>query len=983
MGVLGGNDEDLGLLPRAVRQIFESIVNDSSGAEFAVSCSYLEIYKEAVRDLLQPAREVTNMGMPIREAVGKGVYVEGLTEVPVMGEGDVLDCVSCGNAARMVGSTLMNAQSSRSHALLMVNLQQKLPDGSTKVSRLNIADLAGSEKVAKTGSSGETLEEAKKINASLSALCQVISSLSEGKPHIPYRNSKLTRILQESLGGNSKTMMLVACSPSTNNAPETHSTLKFAARAKKVRNAAVVNRVLTSHQLESANAALRLELKSARDRLAAFEAGGGGGGSGGGGGASSGDCGGALATGACASDAAASAEELEALREQCEALEQQLEESKLEMADEQRECSGLKADVATHKEEREMLYDTLARFQLLQGVTPSTAESRKRDGTRGTLDALRRQLVDLEALALQKEMGTFDEAEENGAAAVDRLKSQLAEQHRRIRELEPLAELAGEARAAQQEVALLKEQLQQLAQQKLASMVTSKLPAASNAPASGGGASARMANALSSEAKEAFRAKEAFGQHMLRASGSTPTKESRPATDASASSLAVAGGIFDGVDISDEAAAVGGTPNRRLSTPSRIATEAATAAAARAVELDKELQLERSRALLLERKLSTAQAELATAHCGGPEAQAAQEALLSRVSSTQTEAELARGVLQRTYAAALQEVEADASRLTRAATQERDSSHVAVRSMAAELRRLEGEQQAAAAHARAEANVEATSKLAQHLRHARPASSECMVWHDAIESPASNAFSPAASEASSAAEEEGATSEAVTVTPPADAPPPPDGAPPADLPVALAAGLAGGFISSSKRERGRSKRSTLGGARQSHYPDAIGAEGGLNALPEVAEEEGAPAAHDAAAAAPSSCSAIGEVAAAAADDTAAPPPPPPPPEDAPPPPPPPPPSSSALRGAPRGTAAWRLNGKAGGAPALGSARPSTAAGGAPRPSAAIGAPPRPSKIGGVAGGERKDENHNSLQPSGIGRPKASSKQPLTHGLTSR
>ena len=260
MGVLHGDDEQLGLLPRAVRQIFESIVADTSGAEFAVSCSYLEIYKEAVRDLLQPNTPATNMGMQIREAAGKGVYVEGLTEVPVMGEADVLDCVSCGNAARMVGSTLMNAQSSRSHALLVVNLQQKLADGSTKVSKLNIADLAGSEKVEKTGASGTTLEEAKKINASLSALCNVIAALSDGKPHIPYRNSKLTRILQESLGGNSKTMMLVACSPSPNNAPETHSTLRFATRAKRVKNAAKVNRVLTGEQLEEANAALRTDL---------------------------------------------------------------------------------------------------------------------------------------------------------------------------------------------------------------------------------------------------------------------------------------------------------------------------------------------------------------------------------------------------------------------------------------------------------------------------------------------------------------------------------------------------------------------------------------------------------------------------------------------------------------------------------------------------------------------------------------------------
>lgn len=148
MGVLGGDDHQAGLLPRAVRQIFERIVDDESGAEFAVSCSFLEIYKEVVRDLLNPTLKPG--GLPIREDVrdkSRGVYVEGLTEVYVMGEADVLECMSCGNANRVVGATLMNAQSSRSHALLTITLQQKMPDGSTKVSKLNVADLAGSEKV--------------------------------------------------------------------------------------------------------------------------------------------------------------------------------------------------------------------------------------------------------------------------------------------------------------------------------------------------------------------------------------------------------------------------------------------------------------------------------------------------------------------------------------------------------------------------------------------------------------------------------------------------------------------------------------------------------------------------------------------------------------------------------------------------------------------------------------------------------------------
>ena len=174
-----------------------------------------------------------------------------------------------------------------------------------------------------------------------------------GKPHIPYRNSKLTRILQESLGGNSKTMMLVACSPAQVHAPETHSTMRFATRAKRVRNAAVVNRVLTADQLASANAALKLELNAARARITALEEGAPVGVSAEAVGGMDGNC--------------ASAEELDALREQVEHLEQQLDEAKAEIADEQREVASQKEQLGKRHEEREMLYDTLARFQVTPG----------------------------------------------------------------------------------------------------------------------------------------------------------------------------------------------------------------------------------------------------------------------------------------------------------------------------------------------------------------------------------------------------------------------------------------------------------------------------------------------------------------------------------------------------------------------------------------------------------------------------------------
>ena len=152
---------------------------------------------------------------------------------------------------------------------------------------LSVADLAGSEKVSKTGSTGQTLDEAKQINKSLSALCLVIGALSDGAAHVPYRNSKLTRVLQESLGGNSKTVLVATCSPASDNAQETHSSLHFARSAKKVKNVAVINTIESAESLRVTNAALRAEV-AALKRAAASVAGGGsgvggGGGSGGGG----------------------------------------------------------------------------------------------------------------------------------------------------------------------------------------------------------------------------------------------------------------------------------------------------------------------------------------------------------------------------------------------------------------------------------------------------------------------------------------------------------------------------------------------------------------------------------------------------------------------------------------------------------------------------------------------------------------------------
>jgi kinesin family protein 5 len=154
----------------------------------------------------------------------------------------------------------MNAESSRSHSIFVLTISQKnIETGSVRSGQLFLVDLAGSEKVGKTGATGQTLEEAKKINKSLSALGNVINSLTDGTSrHIPYRDSKLTRILQESLGGNSRTTLIINCSPSSFNDSETLSTLRFGVRAKTIKNKARMN-------VELSPAELKLLLKEAKN----------------------------------------------------------------------------------------------------------------------------------------------------------------------------------------------------------------------------------------------------------------------------------------------------------------------------------------------------------------------------------------------------------------------------------------------------------------------------------------------------------------------------------------------------------------------------------------------------------------------------------------------------------------------------------------------------------------------------------------------
>lgn len=256
------DDSSRGIIPRIVEQIFASILRSPGNIEYTVRVSYMEIYMEKIRDLLRPQ----NDNLPIHEDKSRGVYVKELMEIYVASKEEVYEVMRRGSAARATAATNMNQESSRSHSIFVIGITQKnVETGSAKSGQLFLVDLAGSEKVGKTGATGQTLEEAKKINKSLSALGMVINSLTDGKStHIPYRDSKLTRILQESLGGNSRTTLIVNCSPSSYNDTETVSTLRFGVRAKSIKNKAKINTELSPLELKQL-------LKKAQNQVVTFE----------------------------------------------------------------------------------------------------------------------------------------------------------------------------------------------------------------------------------------------------------------------------------------------------------------------------------------------------------------------------------------------------------------------------------------------------------------------------------------------------------------------------------------------------------------------------------------------------------------------------------------------------------------------------------------------------------------------------------------
>lgn len=233
-----------GILPRSYEMLFNGVNKRKRDTDstFLIKCSYLEIYMEKVKDLLDP----TSDNLQIRQDLKKGIFVEGLTEKEVTDSKDMFELMRDGIRNRKVSCTEMNSESSRSHAILTLKIETKNKDeekGLTRITRseFHIIDLAGSEQQKKTGAKDLQLKEASKINQSLSSLGKVINSLARNQSHVSFRDSKLTFLLSNSLGGNSKTLMIANISPSESCYQDTLSTLKFANNTKMIKNKAHIN----------------------------------------------------------------------------------------------------------------------------------------------------------------------------------------------------------------------------------------------------------------------------------------------------------------------------------------------------------------------------------------------------------------------------------------------------------------------------------------------------------------------------------------------------------------------------------------------------------------------------------------------------------------------------------------------------------------------------------------------------------------------
>ncbi|NXL99365.1 KIF27 protein, partial [Tyrannus savana] len=264
--------DEKGIIPRAIQELFQHI-SENRNINFYVKVSYIEVYKEELRDLLELETSVKELH--IREDEKGNTVIVGAKEFQVECADEVISLLESGNAARHTGTTQMNEHSSRSHAIFTISICQKQSADSQKntdaardviASKFHFVDLAGSERVAKTGNTGERFKESIQINSGLLALGNVISALGDPKRksvHIPYRDAKITRILKDSLGGNAKTVMITCISPSSLDFDESLNSLKYANRAKNIRNKPVVNYNPEKDRIDE----MELEIRLLRDAL--------------------------------------------------------------------------------------------------------------------------------------------------------------------------------------------------------------------------------------------------------------------------------------------------------------------------------------------------------------------------------------------------------------------------------------------------------------------------------------------------------------------------------------------------------------------------------------------------------------------------------------------------------------------------------------------------------------------------------------------
>nr|XP_006626674.1 PREDICTED: kinesin-like protein KIF27 [Lepisosteus oculatus]XP_015219438.1 PREDICTED: kinesin-like protein KIF27 [Lepisosteus oculatus] len=279
--IVATSDEENGIIPRAIQEIFHNIA-EKHNTDFTVKVSYIEVYKEELRDLLE--LETSSKDMHIREDEKGNTVIVGAKESLVETAEDVMSLLEAGTAARHTGTTQMNEHSSRSHAILTITVSQQGPTRETAQqsrgegepgthnsvqlisSKFHFVDLAGSERVTKTGNTGERFKESIQINSGLLALGNVISALGDPKrksQHVPYRDAKITRILKDSLGGNAKTVMITCISPSSSDLDESLNSLKYANRARNIKNKPIVNYNPDWDRMDE----MELEIRALREAL--------------------------------------------------------------------------------------------------------------------------------------------------------------------------------------------------------------------------------------------------------------------------------------------------------------------------------------------------------------------------------------------------------------------------------------------------------------------------------------------------------------------------------------------------------------------------------------------------------------------------------------------------------------------------------------------------------------------------------------------